>query len=425
LRKKDGDVGGNTQASLVGWPSLSLEHHEHGIKLFTNMIEQGGLPSLKHLSLCDIPFQPNETLEFVRVCREEKVLQNLEKLNLIANRMTDGGLQALAELFSLKHVFPKLRVLSIYENPVVHRQGVKEGWPAFITTCLRARTVFPRLNRICLQSCHVGDEGMICFANELGAGAMKELLIVELPNNSIGDAGINALAAACTKGALKKCTTLDLIPNPISVEGVDALIEACQSGALERCRRLDVEHNPPTAGTRRRLQKAIKDRWLHHEFFRSHVHDIDDLICANLGWSDAGVISLADAIEYASREGALTQCKRFSVGKNGFGLAGMIALSNIFARGALPNCVILDLKQNAIGDGAIVRFAEACSQGALKECKFINLHTNQIHARGIHVLARAMWCEHTLPKCKKIDLRDNPTDTDGTIFFPGRTELLW
>ena len=121
----------------------------------------------------------------------------------------------------------------------------------------------------------------------------------------------------------------------------------------------------------------------------------------NLGWDDAQVLALCEALRAAHAGGGLRKLEILNLDGNQMGDGAAAALAALLEEeGAMPNLERLWLSNNQISDAGVTALASALQGGALPSCTFFDLANNQISDRGVIAFASALR-EGALPSCTK------------------------
>eukprot|EP00964_Phaeocystis_antarctica_P033318 scaffold18919_cov53-Phaeocystis_antarctica.AAC.4 len=205
-----------------------------------------------------------------------------------------------------------------------------------------------KLERLNLGGNEMGDGAMAALIALVEEGAMPNLKVLYLSNNQISDAGVAALATALRSGAMPSCTTIFLNDNPGS--GADPYMKE----ALASPERL----------------AAVTQNV-------SHMAAVVELWYSGLGWDDAQMLTLCEALRAAHAGGGLRKVESLNLGGNKIGDGAMAALIALLEEGAMPNLKELCLDNNQISDAGVAALASALRGGALPSCtKIIRLHGN-------------------------------------------------
>ena len=242
----------------------------------------------------------------------------------------------------------------------------------------------------------MGDGSMAALAALLEEGAMPNLEELILAGNQISDAGMAALASAVQGGALQSCTRLDLDDNQISDAGVAALATAVRAGALPSCSKyngpslggnpgcvalVDKHGKPDARATPCPLMNLMKEALASPQraaalAWRQDMSTAVKLSYASLGWDDAQMLTLCEALRAAHAGGGLRKLEELELDHNKMGDGAAAALAALVEEGAMPNLKKLYLHNNQISDAGMAALASALRGGALPSCTGIYLHDN-------------------------------------------------
>ena len=95
-----------------------------------------------------------------------------------------------------------------------------------------------------------------------------------------------------------------------------------------------------------------------------------------LGWDDAQMLTLCEALRAAHAGGGLRRLEQLNLGDNKMGDGAMAALAALLEEGAMPNLKGLDLEHNQISDAGVAALASALRGGALPSCTDIIIGDN-------------------------------------------------
>ena len=87
-----------------------------------------------------------------------------------------------------------------------------------------------------------------------------------------------------------------------------------------------------------------------------------------LGWDDAQMLTVCEALRAAHAGGGLRKLERLALGKNKMGDGAVAALAALVEEGAMPNLTVLGLSDNQISDAGVAALAYALRGGALPSC---------------------------------------------------------
>ena len=95
-----------------------------------------------------------------------------------------------------------------------------------------------------------------------------------------------------------------------------------------------------------------------------------------LGWDDAQMLTLCEALRAAHAGGGLRKLKVLVLTSNKMGDGAAAALAALLEEGAMPNLMRLSLGDNQISDAGVAALASALRGGALPSCTTIYLAGN-------------------------------------------------
>ena len=95
-----------------------------------------------------------------------------------------------------------------------------------------------------------------------------------------------------------------------------------------------------------------------------------------LGWDDAQMLTLCEALRAAHADGGLRKLERLDLDGNQMGDGAAAALAALLEEGAMPNLKGLYLSNNQIADDGVAALASALRGGALPACTDIALLSN-------------------------------------------------
>ena len=95
-----------------------------------------------------------------------------------------------------------------------------------------------------------------------------------------------------------------------------------------------------------------------------------------LGWDDAQVRTVIEALRAAHAGGGLRKVETLYLSFNQMGDGAAAALAALLEEGAMPNLKALHLGHNKIGDDGLAALASALRGGALPSCTRIDLYDN-------------------------------------------------
>ena len=100
------------------------------------------------------------------------------------------------------------------------------------------------------------------------------------------------------------------------------------------------------------------------------------LFYVELGWDDAQMLTLCEALRAAHAGGGLRKLETLNLQGNKMGDGAMAALAALLEEGAMPNLERLYLLDNQISDAGVAALASALRGGALPSCTLIGLYFN-------------------------------------------------
>ena len=110
--------------------------------------------------------------------------------------------------------------------------------------------------------------------------------------------------------------------------------------------------------------------------FAAEMGAVVALNYSGLGWDDAQVLTLCEALRAAHAGGGLRKLETLQLGGNRMGDGAAAALAALLEEGAMPNLKELWLFNNQIGDDGVAALASALRGGALPACEYIFLVAN-------------------------------------------------
>ena len=137
-------------------------------------------------------------------------------------------------------------------------------------------------------------------------GGLRKVETLYLGGNQMGDGAAAALAALLEEGAMPNLKGLDLGNNQIGDDGVAALASALRSGALPACTEIHLDDNPGSsyendyAGDSKVTEAlASPERAVAVTQNAAHMAAVVSLSYVNMGWSDAQVLTVCEALRAA------------------------------------------------------------------------------------------------------------------------------
>ena len=110
--------------------------------------------------------------------------------------------------------------------------------------------------------------------------------------------------------------------------------------------------------------------------FAAEMAAVVALYYLDLGWDDAQVLTLCEALRAAHAGGGLRKLEQLRLSGNQMGDGAAAALAALLEEGAMPNLEELNLFDNQIGDDGVAALASALRGGALPACTKIYLGAN-------------------------------------------------
>ena len=110
--------------------------------------------------------------------------------------------------------------------------------------------------------------------------------------------------------------------------------------------------------------------------FAAEMAAVVALSYMDLGWDDAQMLTLCEALRAAHADGGLRKLEALNLAENQMGDGAAAALAALLEEGAMPNLKVLVLSNNQIGDDGVAALASALRGGALPACKGILLYDN-------------------------------------------------
>ena len=110
--------------------------------------------------------------------------------------------------------------------------------------------------------------------------------------------------------------------------------------------------------------------------FAAEMAAVVALYYGGLGWDDAQVLALCEALRAAHADGGLRKLETLNLNGNQMGDRAAAALAALLEEGAMPNLKELWLESNRIGDDGVAALASALRGGALPACTRIALGEN-------------------------------------------------
>ena len=115
---------------------------------------------------------------------------------------------------------------------------------------------------------------------------------------------------------------------------------------------------------------------IYGKAFAAEVEAVVTLDYGDLGWDDAQVRTVCEALRAAHAGGGLRKVETLNLYGNQMGDGAAAALVALVEEGAMPNLEKLDLRNNQIADDGVAALASALRGGALPACTEIQLFDN-------------------------------------------------
>ena len=110
--------------------------------------------------------------------------------------------------------------------------------------------------------------------------------------------------------------------------------------------------------------------------FAAEMAAVVALYYPSLGWDDAQMLTLCEALRAAHAGGGLRKLETLELTSNQMGDGAAAALAALLGEGAMPKLKELHLDDNQIADDGVAALASALRGGALPSCKMIYLVAN-------------------------------------------------
>ena len=110
--------------------------------------------------------------------------------------------------------------------------------------------------------------------------------------------------------------------------------------------------------------------------FAAEMAAVVALSYMDLGWDDAQMLTLCEALRAAHAGGGLRRLETLVLSGNKMGDGAAAALAALLEEGAMPNLQVLGLDRNQITDDGVAALASALRGGALPSCTKIALAGN-------------------------------------------------
>ena len=115
---------------------------------------------------------------------------------------------------------------------------------------------------------------------------------------------------------------------------------------------------------------------IYGKAFAAEMAAVVSLYYVNLGWDDAQMRTVIEALRAAHADGGLRKVEVLELGGNKMGDGAVAALAALLEEGAMPNLKKLVLERNQIADDGVAALASALRGGALPACTSIRLERN-------------------------------------------------
>ena len=102
--------------------------------------------------------------------------------------------------------------------------------------------------------------------------------------------------------------------------------------------------------------------------FAAEMAAVVELSYTGLGWDDAQMLMVCEALRAAHAGGGLRKLEVLDLSDNKMGDGAMATLVALVEEGAMPNLKVLDLNNNQISDAGMAVLASALRGGALPSC---------------------------------------------------------
>ena len=112
--------------------------------------------------------------------------------------------------------------------------------PAAFSALASALPHLPKLTKLTLVGCALGDESMPILASELKRGVLAKATSINLGHNAIGPRGVDALCKSFDERVLPACSEFAMYGNPLGEEGLTLIAETLTQGSLPALKRLNV-----------------------------------------------------------------------------------------------------------------------------------------------------------------------------------------
>ena len=116
---------------------------------------------------------------------------------------------------------------------------------------------------------------------------------------------------------------------------------------------------------------------IYGKAFAAEMAAVDSLAYCGLGWDDAQMLTLCEALRAAHAGSGLRKLEKLDLAGNQMGDGAMAALTALVAEGTMPNLKQLYLSSNQISVAGIAALASALRGGAMPLCARILLDRNR------------------------------------------------
>ena len=107
--------------------------------------------------------------------------------------------------------------------------------------------------------------------------------------------------------------------------------------------------------------------------FAAEMGAVVTLSYSSLGWDDAQVLTVCEALRAAHADGGLRKLEKLVLNGNQMGHGAAAALAALLEAGAMPNLKLLYLERSQISNDGVAALASALRGGALPSCTAIYL----------------------------------------------------
>ena len=102
--------------------------------------------------------------------------------------------------------------------------------------------------------------------------------------------------------------------------------------------------------------------------FAAEMAAVVELSYASLGWDDAQMLTVCEALRAAHAGGGLRKLKKLNLRSNKMGDSAVAALVALVEEGAMPNLKLLGIERTGISIAGVAALASALRGGALPSC---------------------------------------------------------